>query len=176
MEKAKKSFYCTTSKNTENRKNVLTLPFHQEFTPLVKLLKPLTINVAFKYNSSIKNILIKNSPPSESGVYKIPCKDCNKCYIGQTGKNLEKRKSQHKYNIRTGNESSALFVHLSTENHRIDWDNSTTIFKARSESERLIVEACLIKQMNTFNLHEGLYKIDNVLMLGIANALKKHIG
>ena len=37
----------------------------------------------------------------------------------------ETRLKQHKYSVRTGQESNALFVHLRDTKHCIDWDNAS---------------------------------------------------
>ena len=34
---------------------------------------------------------IRDSNTTTNGIYKIECQDCNKCYIGQTRKQLKKR-------------------------------------------------------------------------------------
>ena len=98
---------------------ILTLPYHKELLPLQKLLKSFSIDLVFRYDSTIRNYVIKNSPNIEEtgGVYYIPCKICDKIYIGQTGKHLSERLKQHKYNVRTAVESSAVFKHQETYNH-----------------------------------------------------------
>ena len=85
--KAKKNFYSmTTTKEFEN-KNILVLPFNNSFENIPRMVKPLGINIVFKTTDTVKNLLIKNSPCNKAGcVYSIPCKHCNRIYIGQSGK------------------------------------------------------------------------------------------
>ena len=56
----------------------------------------------------MENLLINNTPVNNNScIYKIPRKDCDKAYIGQTGASLATRFSQHKSYIRAaydGNE------------------------------------------------------------------------
>ena len=165
-DKTKRKFYSNSEKLANNFSNILTIPFRQELSPLVSLLKPLRINVVFKYVDKIRNCLIKNSPVTENkvGVYSIPCKVCNLVYIGQSGKLLSERVKQHRYNVRTANESSALFKHQQIHNHNIDWEKSEVIYKCNRQIERLLVEACVIKKLDTMNLNDGLYKIDDLFM------------
>ncbi len=33
-------------------------------------------------------------------VYSIPCMDCNSVYVGETGRNLEKRLKEHQYAVK----------------------------------------------------------------------------
>ena len=61
-------------------------------------------------------------------VYKIPCSDCSKLCIGQTGRTLAQRVKEHQRAVRTFDvNNSALAEHVISTNHRIDWDNTTVI-------------------------------------------------
>ena len=141
------------------------MPFRNELKPLVKISKPLNINVIFKYDCTIKNIIIKNSHKVEKNcvVYYIPCNICNKNYAGQAGKSYSEREKQHKYNIRTGNESSALFKYQRSYNHIINGNKGEIIFRSNGYIERLIIETCIIRKCNGINLNDGLYKLDIIV-------------
>ena len=52
------------------------------------------------------------------GVFEIKIA-IDRFYVGQTGKNLEKRTKKHKYSVRTGQESSTVFCHARDKNHVI---------------------------------------------------------
>ena len=170
--KTKKRFYENGERIQLQFNNVLTLPFRNELKPLTKILKQLNINVVFKYESTIRNLIIKNSPVEERncGVYYIPCKGCDLVYVGQTGKSYLDREKQHKYNIRTANESSALFKHQQLYNHNINWNEGKIIFKSERQIERLITETCIIRKVSTMNLNEGFYKLDSIMI----NSLQSH--
>lgn len=167
--KAKRTFYSPTTRenNNNNFRNLLVLPYHKDLAPLTRLIKPLNINVILKNDSTIRNCLVKNSPNIDQNgccVYKIPCKICDKMYIGQTGKKcLKNRISEHKYAVKTGNESSAIFVHSRDKDHLINWNASCDIYKSKCLTERLIIESCIIKQCKSINLSEGMYKMDAIL-------------
>ena len=159
---AKKQFYAHDEKVPFDLRNILTLPYHDNFIELPRILKNFNINVVFKY-SNVKSQIIKNSPLCKAAcIYEIPCKECNKRYYGQTGKQLAVRLKQHKYSIRTAQTSSALFVHLSNFNHRIDWDQSKELVYCEDIVKRNIIESCLIKfnNANVLNLSPGLFKLD----------------
>lgn len=165
LTKANNTFYGNKTKEPFSKKNILSLPYKKELEPLTKILKNLNINVVFHYDNTIKSSLIKNSPVTASGnVYSIPCKECHDVYIGQTGKTLDERIKQHKYSVRTAQDSSAIFKHIETKNHCINWKSAKTIYKSSSCVDRLIVEAALIKSNNTMNLNDGLYKIDDIML------------
>ena len=51
------------------------------------------LKIAMRTNNSIQNILMNNKQLTNntdkythSGVYKLSCRDCNKAYVGQTGR------------------------------------------------------------------------------------------
>lgn len=173
---AKKSFYRPERLPAFDVKNMLVLPYNSKFIQVPHLLKFFNVNVAFSNNCTIKKLLIKNSPDQveHSCVYKIPCKDCDKFYIGQTGKDLPTRIKQHKYSVRTGQVSNALFVHLRDMNHCIDWSNASSMFPCNNLLNRNIVESSFIKQSdnNIINLSSGLYKLDRFISNMIYRQIK----
>ena len=173
--KAKKTFYSNVQREPTQLTNILTLPYNNELTHLVPLFKLLNINLVFNFKVNLKSILIKNSPTNQNNIiYKIPCKDCPKFYIGQTSKPLQFRLSQHKYCIRSGLTNNALFVHLSENSHRINWDESTEIMHCNTSIKRNILESALIKisWSDNFNINEGLYNFDDIILKYMKKELK----
>ena len=85
-------------------------------------------------------MLIENSPDTDFGcIYCIPCDDCNKIYIGQTGKSLQVRIKKHKYSIRRAQESSAVFLHVRDSSHRINFNNAAIYKRIGDYQNRNIV-------------------------------------
>ena len=162
---ARKTFYQVRDQQPFNVKNLLSLPYYHELVPVTKILKSLNINVVFKYESVIKIELIQNSlvMDNSAGVYCIPCNDCGHIYVGQSGKTLPERCKQHRYNVRTANSSSALFIHKQNYDHFINWNGAKMVYESTSVVERLIVENILIGKSITMNLNDGMYKLDNYI-------------
>ena len=114
----------------------------------------------------MKKALIKNSPDNTKGcVYQIPCNSCNKCYIGQTGKSLEKRLEQHKNCIRYAQDNSAIFVHVRDNNHTINWTESKKLVLSNDMLERNVIESAFIKESfeKNMNISHGMYKLDPLI-------------
>ena len=92
---------------------------------------------------SVKNLIKfdgKDKIPNlqKSGIYKIPCQNCNLCYIGQTKRNLLVRYKEHLGNIKFKRiEKSPLAEHFWNESHDFD-------------------EPILLKQINSKNQFEFL--------------------
>ena len=170
QEMARKSHHNKTMINLFCNKNILAIPFHEKLVRLPSILSTFNIQVVFKNNNTINKLLIRNSPRNSEGcVYSIPCVDCNFTYIGQTGKELERRISQHKYSIRTGQLSSGLFAHIRDHNHIIDWNNARKITINNSIIERNIIESSCIKHSFNcnMNLSMGLYTLDKFIIMKI---------
>ena len=79
------SRYYNNNINNNNMADCITLclPYHKPFESVVQLLPKFNIRVVYKYENTIKILLIKNSPNNDRGcVYKISCKQCNRFYNG----------------------------------------------------------------------------------------------
>ena len=79
------------------------------------------------------------------GVYKLPCKDCDLAYIGETGKSLKIRMKQHESNCRNHSNPSAVVNHHEL-GHSIDFANSCVIYPESHMTKRKIAESLLICQ------------------------------
>ena len=73
------------------------------------------------------------------GVYKLPCKDCDLEYIGETGKSLKIRMIQHESNCRNHSNPSAVVNHHEL-GHSIDFANSCVIYIESHMTKRKIAE------------------------------------
>ena len=118
---------------------------------------------AFTYPNTLAKSLInvqQKAVPKDIGVYEIPCTDCDKSYIGFTGKSLSQRLLQHKRSVKYGQQSSAIFNHINNNNHRINWNMSRIIYSSNCRFKSQIIESALIKQRNTMNLTKGSWDAD----------------
>ena len=62
---------------------------------------------------------------------------------------------------------------MSTNNHRIRWDQSELIYKSSCGYKRKIIEAALVKEMDNFNISEGQWKTDLVDAILIKTDLER---
>jgi hypothetical protein len=135
------------------------------------------IRLIFSYSNTIRKNLIVNKPSNENsagGVYRVPCKMCNKFYIGETIKTLETRLKQHKYAVRTANNNNAIFRHMQDEDHQIDWDSSSFLFKSNKKDILQMVESILITKIPNFNLSPGFYTVPENLRESILKLIQIH--
>ena len=116
-------------------------------------------------------------------VYKIPCKNCEKSYIGETKRRLDIRISEHKKETETQASLHAQFTratrkasvteihksavseHVVQENHVIDWDNVKIVDREQDRKTRWIKEAIAIRREGpggVFNRDEGQYPLTSL--------------
>lgn len=129
---------------------------------LSRILGTETIKVAFKNDNTLKKIYTntKDKTPDHSKsnvIYKIPCKNCNKCYIGQTRRYLETRLKEHKNNIKPSNllrsnhdNETALVTHT-RDGHSFAFDDVKIIGQQTNLKKRLLHEMISIKINDTIN-------------------------
>jgi len=111
------------------------------------------VEFAFKPINQLKEVLFsktKSKIPQEqrSGVvYKIPCKNCEGVYIGQTSKKLETRTAQHKrdFNNRSLQPNrTAMTKHCVDKNHEFDFDNVQLLDSEQNTRKRVLLESTYI--------------------------------
>ncbi|CAH3040605.1 unnamed protein product, partial [Porites lobata] len=74
-------------------------------------------------------------------VYKIKCCDCQASYIGETGRNLSTRLTEHKRATRNGDVNNHIAEHHLKTKHQIDWDSATCITYSTDYYQRLTLES-----------------------------------
>ena len=94
-----------------------------------------------------------------SVVYRIPCKDCYKSYIGHTHRGLDTRIAEHKRALQRDDMKNGLTVHRSKEDHQIDWKGATILEIAKTKRSRRTLESMHIASNGkNLNLREGYSK------------------
>ena len=98
-------------------------------------------------------------------VYKVNCKDCEKYYIGETGRTIETRMKEHKQGANGEQEKvSGLSQHLKQTNHEAEFDDVKVLFRERNFRMRKFKEALAIKEhkANLLNKKEEIKLLSNV--------------
>ncbi|XP_068735283.1 uncharacterized protein [Montipora capricornis] len=119
----------------ENPNGFAVLPFINGVTqPLTRILRRHDIRVVNKPLKTLQQEFLspKFRPAIEhqpNVVYKIPCADCDWCYIGETGRCFKTRKKEHVRNVKTCANGSNIAKHAWSFGHRIDFSHSRVIDK-----------------------------------------------
>ena len=104
------------------------------------------IRVAHKPITTLPQLLTNvkdNDEPSDrrGAVYKIKCCDCQATYIGETGRNLNVRLTEHKRATRNGDINNHIAEHRLKTNHRIDWDSAECVTYSTDYYQRITLES-----------------------------------
>ncbi len=79
--------------------------------------------------------------------------DCNSVYVGETGRNLEKRLKGHQYAVKRMDDKNGISVHAWNKSHRVNWNESRILKMVPNYFQ----EALIIQSTNTTsNLNKGL--------------------
>ena len=76
----------------------------------------------------------------QGAVYEIKCCDCQASYIGETGRNLSTRLTEHKLATRNGDVNNHIAEHHLQTKHQIDWDFATCLTYSTDYYQRLTLE------------------------------------
>jgi len=114
----------------------------------------------------------------EQNVYKVPCANCDKTYIGETGRKFGVRLQEHRTEVEsktrrtftrshrasslTEHNKSALTDHATQENHVINWSQAMVIDREPEHFTRWIKEAVHQKEgQQAMNRDEGSYQLSH---------------
>ena len=172
-----------TQHSTE--KKIVSLPYIKGTTEqLIKVFKKYNTTVAVTPGTTLRRELVhpkdKIDRMKTTGcVYRIPCKNCEQTYIGETGRSLQERIGEHRDEVqkesnvpytRSARKTSVSQLHKSAvtdhavqNNHIIDWENTKPIVKENNLKKRQIKEAISIRKSgNTMNRDQGAHSLSNV--------------
>ena len=123
----------------------LTLPYHPTMMKLRPRLGEMGIRLAFSSNSTLRQQLHRLTSvckPPRGSVYVINCSGCTDVYIGQTGRAVGDRMSEHDRDPVTV--SGAVHTHNILQGHHMDACNPIQVFRSDCTTTRCTVEAALI--------------------------------
>ena len=106
-----------------------------------------------------------NKKNIQGAVYKISCMDCEKSYIGETGRTIETRLKEHKQDITSNRENvSGLSKHLRESKHTVDWDSINILHRENDFRKRKFKEAVAIRKTanNILNKKEEIKIISSI--------------
>ena len=109
---------------------------------------------------TLREALVRTKEPQpewkkKGVVYQVPCGDYDSTYIGETGRTLEKRISEHKAAVKKHDEKNGIAVHAWNEQHVVDWQAAKVIQTETNYSRRTIEALHIHKQQLSSNLDCG---------------------
>ena len=114
----------------------------------------------FRHMATLRTVLThvkgKHRNADKGIVYQIPCGDCEKSYIGETGRPFIVRMNEHRCAVKTEDMRNANAVHSIKESHSIAWENARIIDREQNWKKRRIKESLYIRNKDNYNLDSGL--------------------
>ena len=163
------TFSCFTILLNLNRLNVF---FISQFGWLLSSNARRSISFSLNSFESVKNIRVYTKPlqtikqilpnlkdpiepKQQPGViYEIPCLHCDSIYIGETGRAFRTRRKEHMRDVNPKNlarlenndtnNKSALVIHVYSQNHHMDWNNSKILAKETDYTRERFLESFFI--------------------------------
>ena len=87
--------------------------------------RSLGIRTTFKSRGALREAMVQTKEPhpvwrKKGVVYQVPCAECNCAYIGETGRSLEKRLSEHRGAVKRNDTKNGIAVHAWKTQHKVD--------------------------------------------------------
>jgi len=151
---------------------------------IVRIMKKHKVHVAMKPWKTLKDLLVHPKDKQDKEditecVYMVPCANCNKTCVGETGRKLGVGLHEHKTKVEsktkrdftrsqrtaslTEYNKSAVTDTVNQANHTIDWKKTTVIDREQDRPTRWIKEAVHIhkKGHRAMNRDEGSYQLSH---------------
>ena len=93
--------------------------------------------------------------------------ECDSVYLGETGRTLEKRLSEHKGAVKRNDTKNGIAVHAWKTQHKVDWESATVKQVETSYAGRRTIEAIHIKRqqvMSNLNCGQQLSPVCHLLI------------
>ncbi|MGL5625122.1 hypothetical protein, partial [Cetobacterium sp.] len=102
--------------------------------------------IAHKPTSTLRRLISKpkekvKTMEQTNVIYKINCCDCDKNYVGQTGRRLSTRIHEHKLAIRRHDPLSLMSIHEDQEGHKFNLDAAEIVARTSTRHGREFMEA-----------------------------------
>ena len=98
--------------------------------------------------------------PIEGNIYRVPCLDCGKSYIGESSRSLETRLKEHIKDIESGDKRNAIFNHVNKFDHRPNFKDAQSLKIAHDSRKRKIIESAVILRSHTMHQRSGFYRLN----------------
>ena len=147
-------------------------------------MKQAGVSTASRPHTTVKQLLVRPKDKPDmlnvtDCVYQIPCGNCSKSYIGETGRKFGTRVKEHQTDVthNTDNKQftrsqrktslgeyhkSAITDHVAQNNHTISWKDSKVVEREPNRFLRWVKESIWIRKTSNMNRDEGGYKLSHV--------------
>ncbi|UYV64088.1 hypothetical protein LAZ67_2006536 [Cordylochernes scorpioides] len=142
-------------------KSTCVIPFSSLSVNLSRFLKSFGIRTFFtntpNLHSLLRHPITKTDSPTDpltstGAVYSVSCQQCPANYVGETGRTIAIRMSEHTHNITNRDPRSLIFQHIASSGHSFDTANPTIHYRNISNlHQRLVLESIVSSKLHSIN-------------------------
>ena len=186
MESKQQKKKKTNKQNDNPSRGMVVIPYVEGISEkFQRICWKYRVPTAMRPTNTLKSLLVhpkdkKNNLETSEVVYEVPCKGCNKTYVGETGRQLGVRLKEHQKDSEkiaekkftramrksstTEQHKSAITDHVAQENHLIDWEETKIIDRDSNPCTRKVREAIQVRKLGTkaLNRDDGLHSLNHV--------------
>ena len=97
-----------------------------------------------------RSIKSRIPPEKMKGVlYEVQCNNCEEVYVGETGRTLKKRISEHKQAVKRCDQKNGIAVLVMRKGHTINWEEVSVKTSETVYWKRRVLEAIRIQDRRT---------------------------
>ena len=140
--------------NLTNKNRAAVIFFPQISHKISKIFKKYDVDIVSSRNNNLMSLLgntkDKIIETEKSGIYQIQCENCDKCYIGQTRRNIGIRFKEHIRSMKNQEtDKSPIAEHFFEFNHNI---NTIKLLKQVTNNQELNIREAIEMSKNKNNL------------------------
>ncbi|UYV70896.1 hypothetical protein LAZ67_8001037 [Cordylochernes scorpioides] len=159
-------------------RSICTLPYSYLSVDIARSLKSFGIRIFYNNSpnllTSLRHPITKSCTPpnvllSSGAVYSVSCEHCSATYVGETGRTVATRVSEHQSNISNCDSRSLIYQHIADTGHSFDFFHPTVNYlRIHNQHQRLVLESFISKKLNSINRKIGIPDIYGVFLAGIS--------
>ena len=166
---------ASPSAQKNNKHNYVSIPYIPGVSERIsRVLNKYDVKVAHQPTRKLRNELchLKDQRPVQERagvIYKLDCGDCDASYVGETGRQVQDRMTEHQRDITNKKKVSKVYEHVSRTGHSFNFDNVSVLDNCSNRKTRLHLESIhTYKQTNSINrslilnsTYQPLFKSEN---------------
>jgi hypothetical protein len=125
LDKQIKNKIKNSTNNTQTQNSNMKWITFEYHNPIIRkvtnIFRIANIKITYRVSNTIQNILKTHTQNCDkythSRIYSLKCNTCNKYYVGQTGRSLKVRLTEHIRYIKTNEPKSAYALHILNNQH-----------------------------------------------------------
>ncbi|UYV82465.1 hypothetical protein LAZ67_21002312 [Cordylochernes scorpioides] len=154
-------------------KSICSIPYSPVSISIARHLKKFGVKTFFCNSPSLSSLLRNPITKSNSlnypcniknAIYSIECNECKTKYVGETGRNLNVRISEHQRNIENQDNRSLVYHHVRETGHSFALSKPITHYSnIPNKQQRLIIESIISRKHNSINRRVDIPEVYNIL-------------